>query len=82
MELLDGGLDRNAPTATEGFWAPGRGNAFVGFRMEDCERVFSNSCDRVVCWKGSSDLSALRGRLIRLHVSMRNAKLYAFQFVD
>ena len=32
-------------------------------------------------WKGASDLSALAGKPISLRFVMRDAKLYAFQFV-
>ena len=34
-----------------------------------------------VSWKGQSDVSALAGREVRLHIKLRNSKLYAFQFV-
>jgi len=45
-----------------------------------CDRIVCNSLRRVVTWKGKSDVSDLAGKAIRMHVRMRNAKLYAFQF--
>jgi len=53
-----------------------------GFTLGDCEEI---SCDDVawqVRWRGSADLSALKGQPVKIHFKMRNAKLYAFQFVD
>ena len=33
-------------------------------------------------WKRHADLSALKGRTIRLRFNLRSAKLYAFQVVE
>ena len=52
-----------------------------GFTLQECDPIQLNWIDKTVTWNGSSDLSALADRPIRLHIAMRDAKLYAFQFV-
>lgn len=56
------------------------GRALPGFTRADCEEVGGNFLDATVRWKGKSDLTALRGKPIRLHMTARGTKLYAFQF--
>jgi hypothetical protein len=34
-----------------------------------------------VSWKGNTDVAPLAGKPVRLHIRMRAARLYAFQFV-
>jgi len=58
------------------------GAAIPGFALSDCGVIKGNYTRKVVTWRGSSDLSALAGRAIRLHFLMRDAKLYAIQFVE
>ncbi len=57
------------------------GRPIPGFRLEDCDLIHTaNELDRVVKWRGRSDLSALTGKPVRLRVVFSNADLYAFQF--
>jgi hypothetical protein len=56
------------------------GQPIPGFTLADCEEIGGNFLDATVRWKGKSDLSALRGSPILLHIAARGAKLYAFQF--
>ena len=49
--------------------------------VEACDRIVCNSIRRTVTWNGDADVSALAGKPVRMHVRMRNAKLYAFEFV-
>ncbi len=58
------------------------GRAIPGFAHADCEEIGGNYLDTVVRWKGSADLRPLAGKTIRLHVSGRGTRLYAFQFVS
>ena len=84
-------LELNVDTAASG-WVqvellddvatPARGRRIHGFTLEDCDRITCNSTHRVVTWNGNDDVSALAGKAIRMHVRMRNAKLYAFQFAE
>jgi len=53
-----------------------------GFTLEDCDLVRGNHVSYTVTWRGRSDITGLRGRWVRLHFRMRNAKLYSFGFSD
>lgn len=57
-----------------------QGQPIPGFTRADCEEVGGNFVDTLVRWKGKSDLSALRGQPVTLHITARGTKLYAFQF--
>jgi hypothetical protein len=56
------------------------GAPIAGYTMADADTLNGNSVRAVVTWRGRSDVSALRGKPVRLHLKMRSAKLYAFQF--
>ena len=56
------------------------GQPLPGFSMSDCQEIGGNFIDQRVYWKGGSDVSALTGRVVRLRVNLKRAKLYAFQF--
>jgi hypothetical protein len=56
------------------------GQPIPHFTRQDADRITGNTVAPVVHWSGKSDLSALRGTPIRLRVTLRDAKLYAFQF--
>ncbi len=59
------------------------GHAVPGFAFADSDSLALNNLAKVVTWrKGSSDLSKLAGKTVRLAFRMRLAKLYAFQFTD
>jgi len=51
-----------------------------GFGIGDCDPIATDSVRQVVTWKGSSDVSALAGQLVRLRFEMKNSKLYALEF--
>lgn len=56
------------------------GAPIPGFTLADCEEIAGNFIDQSVYWKGKTDVSALAGRPVRIHVRMTRAKLFAFQF--
>ena len=56
------------------------GRALSGFELSRCRRVMVNDVRHTVSWDGSPSLGSHAGKPIRLHFSMRSAKLYAFQF--
>ena len=88
VELMDARTSRGTSLPadlvnhSENYSSPGRGVAARGFKMADCERITANSCSRAARWNGSPDVSAWRGKPIRLRVTMRNTKLFSFQFID
>ena len=51
-----------------------------GHTLGECDPIVCNATSRVVTWKGNADVSGLAGKPVRMHVRMRNARLYAFQF--
>ena len=52
-----------------------------GFSLDDCIELLGDDLERIVRWSGGSDLSHLEGVPIRLRFVLRDADLYAFQFV-
>lgn len=52
-----------------------------GFTAEEADPIRGNHLHYTVTWQGRNDVSRLAGRVIRLRFTMRNAKLYAFQFL-
>ena len=56
------------------------GKAIVGFTAEDADEINGNYIRKVATWNGSSDVSSLAGKPVRLRFVMRGTKLYAFQF--
>lgn len=58
-----------------------QGGALPGLEIEACDRIHTtNETDRIVTWKGESDVSRFAGSPIRLRFEIRDADLYAFQF--
>ncbi len=57
------------------------GKPIPGFTYHDSDELNGNSVRMAAAWNGQTDLSKLEGRPIRLHLLMRSAKLYAFQFL-
>ncbi len=58
------------------------GKPIDGFALGDCDVINGNYIRQTVSWKGQSDLSVLVGKPIRMHVQMRSANLYSFQFTN
>lgn len=57
-----------------------QGRPVPGRTFADCEEIGGSFVDAVVRWRGSSDLSALRGAPVSMHLRARGARLYAFEF--
>lgn len=58
------------------------GTPVAGFAPEQCDLIHTaNEINRRVSWGGNSDVSKLSGKPVRLKFLVRNADLYAFQFV-
>ena len=51
-----------------------------GYAFEDADPITDGGLDQVVSWNGSSDLSRLEGKAVKLRFYFKNAKLYSFQF--
>ena len=57
------------------------GQPMDGFSLADCAELFGDSIARRVTWKNDADLSLLAGKPARLRFELKDADLYAFQFV-
>ncbi|WP_206026270.1 hypothetical protein [Roseimicrobium sp. ORNL1] len=56
------------------------GKAIPGFSLEDCTPIRGDFTDHTIAWKGGS-LAELQGKPIRLRLVLRQADLFALQFV-
>ncbi|HVT73683.1 MAG TPA: hypothetical protein VHD61_11130 [Lacunisphaera sp.] len=57
------------------------GAPLPGFTLAEADRIHTaNNINRRVSWRGRSSVGTLAGRPVRLHVLLRDADLYAFQF--
>ncbi len=56
-----------------------QGRPIPGFLINECDRLL-NDVSHPVTWQGNQDVSSLQGRTIRLHIAIKSANLYAFQF--
>ena len=57
------------------------GVAIPGYAAIDCDELFGDAINRPVHWKSKgSDVSELRGKSVQLHIELRDADLFAFQF--
>jgi hypothetical protein len=58
------------------------GNPIEGYALDECPPIFCDRLAHIVRWElAGGDLRALEGRHIRLRFVLRDADLYAFQFV-
>ncbi|HPT99779.1 MAG TPA: hypothetical protein PLU39_18100, partial [Armatimonadota bacterium] len=56
------------------------GRAIPGFTLGECPEIYGDELERLVRWNGTSDVSALAGKKVRLRVRLKDADLYAFRF--
>lgn len=56
------------------------GNSLPGFAASDCDWINADEIDHPVAWKSGADLSILKGKSVRIEFSLRNARVFAFQF--
>jgi len=76
----------NVDTSATGFVRVGildeNGSSLEGFAPDQCDLIHTaNEINRAVSWRGNRDVSKLSGKPVRLIFDLRNADLYAFQFV-
>jgi len=58
------------------------GKMIPGYGFGENVESIGNEIDRPARWKQGVDISALAGRAVRLHFKMKDADLYAIQFVE
>lgn len=79
---LDLNLNTSAGGSAEVELLDAQGVPIPGFSGHDCDVIRANSVTYTVRWKGSSDVSSLQGKTVKLRFRMRDAKLFAFQFLN
>lgn len=57
------------------------GTPIPGYELQDCPEIRADSLAHIVRWEGGGDLRPLTGKPVRLRFVLRDADLYAFQFV-
>ena len=57
------------------------GRPAEGFSSADCDAFHGDEIRHTVSWKGKTDVVPFSGKPVRLRFSLKNAKLFAFQFV-
>jgi hypothetical protein len=58
------------------------GKPHEGFALADCPPHFGDAVHRLVTWSNSVDVGSLAGKSVRLRFELKDADLYAFQFVE
>lgn len=53
--------------------------AYEGFSLDDCDPLCIDHTEAVVTWRGSKNLSALRGKPVYLRFELEDMGLYAFR---
>ena len=56
------------------------GSPLEGYSVDACDELIGDELDRIVTWNGSSDVSSLVGKPIRMRFVMKEADVYALQF--
>jgi hypothetical protein len=56
------------------------GKPIPGFSRDDCGPHFGDAVERVVTWKGGTDLSSLAGKAVRIRFVLRDADLFSYRF--
>ena len=56
------------------------GKPISGYALADCPEILGDHLERVVAWKGGTDVSKLAGSSVRLRLVMRDADLYSIRF--
>ncbi|MFN0196895.1 MAG: hypothetical protein ACKVT0_09115 [Planctomycetaceae bacterium] len=57
------------------------GNDIAGHTLETCEPIMGDSLAHTVAWTSGPNLPARKGEALRLRIELRNASLFAMQFV-
>ena len=57
-----------------------KGQPIPGFTLDECPEIIGDQIERIVAWKGGSDLSSLSGKVVRMRVVLKDADLYSIRF--
>jgi len=57
------------------------GTPLEGFTLADCDPIYTDALDHQVSWKGSTELTELEGKALRLRFVLQEADIFSLQFV-
>lgn len=57
-----------------------KGKPISDFKIEKCDVIKGDQTDYSVSWKGSTNLSSLLGKQVKLLIKSKNCKVYSFRF--
>lgn len=57
------------------------GKPIPGFTLQDCPPVFGDTIERIVTWNQNKNLAAISGQPVRLRFVLKDADVYAYQFM-
>ena len=58
------------------------GNPIQGFTFDESKETYGDHVERIVSWESGSNVSSISGMPVRLCFSLRDADLFAFQFLQ
>lgn len=56
------------------------GAEIPGFSMKESQELIGNELAKKVNWNGSTDVSSLSGKVVRMRIALKDADVYAFRF--
>jgi hypothetical protein len=56
------------------------GKPLPGYSLDNSVETIGNEIERVVRWKGGTDVGALAGKPIGLRLAMKDARLFSLRF--
>ena len=56
------------------------GKPIPGYTLADCDPIYGDEIARAVTWHGSSEVTPLAGKPVRIVFELQDADVYAFQF--
>lgn len=56
------------------------GKALPGYSLADCDLIYDDAIDRIVSWKGRSDLTALAGKPVKILFELQDADIFSYRF--
>ena len=58
------------------------GTPIEGYGIDDCDGLIGDEISGYVSWKGSTDLSNISGKPVKVRFVMNDADIYSLRFSD
>jgi hypothetical protein len=56
------------------------GQEISGFSKDESQALIGNELAKIVYWNGSTDVSSLSGKVVRMRITLRDADVFSFRF--